>query len=185
MSKVPDCLPALYILLAVCVFSGQVTCGIKEKWKPKYNPPTAELSLGAVGDFLFEDDLQEQIYRNNGSFESVWQPIVPYLRRPDIMYANHEGTATLLASHVVSGTSGKDKCNLVQDDVLVPDAPLVYGPNFTGPFYGGGPHLQFNYHPLLHKSMANSGIDIVSTANNHCLDRGYRGVNLTLDGLDK
>jgi poly-gamma-glutamate synthesis protein (capsule biosynthesis protein) len=104
------------------------------------------------------------------------------------MYGNHEGTSTYIASYPLSGKSdpSPERCTLIQNDVFLgPDVPMVYAMNgSSGPFYGGGPSLQFNYHPRLAESLRESGFSIVSTANNHCLDRGYLGVNHTLDNLD-
>ena len=141
-----------------------------------------------MGDLLFEDTLQKQAYRANGSFEASWARVAPYMRHVDVMYANHEGTATYIASFPVSGHADPNpgKCTLqLNDAYLGPDVPMEYGQHgASGPFYGGGPNLQFNYHPTLATSLRKSGIDIVSTANNHCLDRGYLGLNHTLDHLD-
>jgi poly-gamma-glutamate capsule biosynthesis protein CapA/YwtB (metallophosphatase superfamily) len=43
----------------------------------------------------------------------------------------------------------------------------------------------FNVHPQLVSDIKKSGFDIVSTANNHALDRGSRGVDLTINELDR
>ncbi|MCA9690023.1 MAG: CapA family protein, partial [Myxococcales bacterium] len=44
---------------------------------------------------------------------------------------------------------------------------------------------RFNYHPSLAQSLVDSGVDVVSTANNHALDREAIGVDKTLDALDE
>lgn len=55
---------------------------------------------------------------------------------------------------------------------------------FTGgPDYSGFP--AFNTPDALGDALKDAGFDLVSTANNHCLDRGYDGMVRTLDVLDK
>lgn len=51
-----------------------------------------------------------------------------------------------------------------------------------GPDYSGFP--AFNSPDALGKALKEVGFDLVSTANNHCLDRGYTGMARTLDVLD-
>lgn len=52
-----------------------------------------------------------------------------------------------------------------------------------GPDYSGFP--AFNTPDALGDAFKDAGFDLVSTANNHCLDRGYDGMVRTLDVLDK
>lgn len=51
-----------------------------------------------------------------------------------------------------------------------------------GPDYSGFP--AFNTPDALGDALKDAGFDLVSTANNHCLDRGYDGMVRTLDVLD-
>lgn len=51
-----------------------------------------------------------------------------------------------------------------------------------GPDYSGFP--AFNTPDALGEALKDAGFDLVSTANNHCLDRGYEGMVRTLDVLD-
>lgn len=51
-----------------------------------------------------------------------------------------------------------------------------------GPDYSGFP--AFNTPDALGEALKDAGFDLVSTANNHCLDRGYDGMVRTLDVLD-
>ena len=50
-----------------------------------------------------------------------------------------------------------------------------------GPDYSGFP--AFNTPDALGDALKDAGFDLVSTANNHCLDRGYDGMLRTLDVL--
>ncbi|NTV62840.1 MAG: CapA family protein [Oscillochloris sp.] len=64
-------------------------------------------------------------------------------------------------------------------------ADLAYtnfdGALLAGAGYSGYPN--FNYNPALATALKNAGISLVSTANNHILDRGPQGLDATLDVL--
>jgi poly-gamma-glutamate capsule biosynthesis protein CapA/YwtB (metallophosphatase superfamily) len=44
---------------------------------------------------------------------------------------------------------------------------------------------RFNYHASLLDDLIRSGVDVVSTANNHALDRESTGVDATIAALDR
>ena len=48
--------------------------------------------------------------------------------------------------------------------------------------YSGYP--TFNTPEILAKNLKDAGFDVVSTANNHCIDKGYTGIESTIDFLD-
>ena len=52
-----------------------------------------------------------------------------------------------------------------------------------GPNYSGYP--TFNTPDALGYALADAGFDLVSTTNNHCLDKGFSGLERTLDVLDE
>ena len=56
---------------------------------------------------------------------------------------------------------------------------------FAGAARGYSGYPQFNSPSELGVAMKNIGIDILSTANNHCMDKGATGVVSTLDVLDE
>ena len=56
---------------------------------------------------------------------------------------------------------------------------------FAGSQVGYSSYPQFNTPESLALALKNSGIDLVSTANNHSLDTGYSGIESTIDFLDK
>ncbi|MFV9503023.1 MAG: CapA family protein [Oscillochloridaceae bacterium umkhey_bin13] len=65
-------------------------------------------------------------------------------------------------------------------------ADLAYT-NFDGAMLAGSPYTGyplFNFNPALAPALRNAGIGLVSTANNHILDRGPEGLDATLDVLD-
>lgn len=60
--------------------------------------------------------------------------------------------------------------------------------NFDGAMLDSSPYSGypvFNYNPALAPALKNAGIDLVSTANNHILDRGPEGLDATLNVLDQ
>jgi len=105
--------------------------------------------------------------------------VTNYLQRMDVMYANHEGVESYAMAIPTYFTNSEGEEDFYMTDVDYGEQDLVYGETSPSVFFSGGQHLQFNYHPLL----ANSGIDVVSTANNHCLDRGVIGLNATIQAL--
>ena len=120
------------------------------------------LTIAAVGDVLLHGRLQRQAYGADNGFISLWAPVVDLLAAADVSYANLEGPTAAGAN-----SSGYD----VTDP----------GATFDGTVYTSYP--MFNYHPSLIDDLLSSGIDIVSTANNHSLDRRSLGVDRTIDAL--
>jgi hypothetical protein len=60
--------------------------------------------------------------------------------------------------------------------------------NFDGAMLAGSPYTgypAFNYNPQLATALKNAGIGVVSTANNHILDRGPEGIDATLAVLEQ
>ena len=43
----------------------------------------------------------------------------------------------------------------------------------------------FNAPEVLGQNLKDIGVDVLTTANNHCMDKGYSGLVSTLDELDK
>jgi poly-gamma-glutamate synthesis protein (capsule biosynthesis protein) len=136
----------------------------------KYITPPVNACLGqdvvriaAVGDVLLHRPLQRRGYGDNDGFRGIWRAAEPYFRAADITYANLEGP---VAPGMTRGF------NEVSDP----------GPVFDNRVYSSYP--MFNYHPRVVAELKASGVDLVSTANNHALDRGSRGADLTIASLD-
>ena len=125
--------------------------------------PGVDISIAAVGDVLLHGALQVQAVGHELRFASLWQPIVDVLAAADITYVNLEGPT----AEGVRAT-GRN----------APDPGFV----FDNAIYTSYP--QFNYHPYLLADLHASGVDVVSTANNHSLDRRELGVDRTIDALD-
>lgn len=125
--------------------------------------PGDSITIAAVGDVLLHAPLQTQSYQSPLLHKSLWAGVEELLQAADFSYANLEGPAA-------EGVSKNG--NLVADPGMSLDEKV----------YSGFP--LFNYHPSLITSLKESGFDILSTANNHALDRGSLGVDKTIAALN-
>ena len=121
------------------------------------------LTIAAVGDLLLHHELQIQAYAAPENFLAIWGSIRDLLAQADVSYANLEGTTA----------AGLDRKGAQVDDP---------GRKFDRVVYSSYP--RFNYHPSLLADLVTSGIDVVSTANNHAIDREAAGVDATIAALD-
>jgi len=124
--------------------------------------PAEVVTIAAVGDVLLHHELQKQAYTDPAGFGALWRDVALVLARTDLTYANLE----------VPIAQGLDKQGPADDPGL----------RFDNRVYTGYPF--FNAHPSLAAALAEVGVDVVSTANNHALDRGAAGLVRTLDNLD-
>ncbi|WAS92567.1 CapA family protein [Nannocystis punicea] len=125
--------------------------------------PGERIVVAAVGDLLLHHELQIQATLAKRRFRVLWENVEDLLAAADLTYANLE---VPLAAGVLR--SGEE----------VADPGLV----FDRKVYTAYP--RFNVHPSLALDLVTSGFDVVSTANNHALDRGPLGVDKTLTALD-
>lgn len=126
--------------------------------------PGDRLTIAAVGDVLLHGPLQQQAFADADGFRSLWAEALPLLSAADVAYANLEGPTAAGVD-----ARGRD----------VGDPGRSFGTNGVYTSYP-----QFNYHPDLVTDLIASGVDVVSTANNHSLDRRSLGVDRTLDALE-
>ncbi len=124
--------------------------------------PDTEVVVAAVGDVLLHDVVQREAFASPTGFAGLWQPVADLLRAADVTYANLEGP---VAPDI--GTDGR-----------VVEAAVE---GFDGYVYSGYP--MFNYPPAVLSALAQAGVDVVSTANNHSLDRYAIGIDRTIEGL--
>lgn len=120
------------------------------------------LVIAAVGDVLLHQPLQMKAAKSG--FESLWSNATPYLKLANITFGNLEGP-------MAAGVSKAGR--LVKDP----------GHRWDNHVYSSFP--LFNYHPKLASALKNSGFDIMSTANNHTLDRYAVGIDRTIDVLNQ
>ena len=119
------------------------------------------VSLAIVGDVLLHRALQWRGYARG--FDTLWGAAVPLLSAADIAIANLEGPAA--AGFARGGGRIADPGPVLDDRV------------YTG-------YPTFNYNPVVLSELRAAGVDIVTTANNHALDRGAAGLDATLSAID-
>lgn len=124
--------------------------------------PETEAVVAAVGDVLLHSPLQRQGFRDPDGFRSLWRPVEDLLSAADFTYANLEGP--LAVDRYASGATAA--------------TPVT---DYDNGVYTGYP--LFNYPPRVAPALAASGFDVVSTANNHSLDRHAEGIDLTIAAL--
>lgn len=124
-------------------------------------PAPRQWTVVGVGDVLLHGALQRQAAARG--FESLWSEVIPHLQSATLAYANLEGPTA-------EGLVGLGRS--VDDP----------GPVFDNRVYTSYP--MFNYPPRLLDALQASGVGVVSTSNNHSLDRGAEGVRRTIAALD-
>ncbi len=125
------------------------------------------LTIAAVGDLLFHKQLEQQALTPTGNYRDFWKPLASVLANADLTYANFEGAA---ADGVTSGL------DLVKDPGKEWNNRVYSSPVLT---------LSYNYHPSVIDDLISSGFDVVSTANNHAMDRGIVGIDRTVLNMQR
>lgn len=118
-------------------------------------------TVAAVGDVLLHGALQRQAATSG--FQGLWREVEPQFHRATVVYANLEGPT---APGVVGLGKPAEDPGAVFDNRVYTSYPM------------------FNYPPALLDALQSSGVGVVSTANNHSLDRGILGVRRTIAELD-
>lgn len=140
-------------------------CSVPAEGRLAFTTPvdsTSEITIAAVGDVLPHARLQRQAFAEADGFASLWREVADVIAAADIAYANLEGPT--------ARDIGKDGREVA--------APVDHYDDWV---YSSYP--MFNYHPRLPGDLAASGFDIVSTANNHSLDRYAIGADRTLEAV--
>lgn len=122
----------------------------------------ARPDMAFAGDVLLHSLIQSDAASRPDGFAPAFAPITPALSRAAITVVNLEGP---MARNISPS----------QREVSDP------GSVFDGHIYSGFP--RFNYHPSVAATLRNAGVDVVQTANNHAMDRGSIGADLTLAAL--
>jgi poly-gamma-glutamate synthesis protein (capsule biosynthesis protein) len=120
--------------------------------------------LAAVGDILMHEALQKYAVNNKDGYDSILKLTKTYLESADFAIGNLEGPTA---------------AGVLKDGTEVPDPGFVY----DGKVYNGTDFV-FNYHPVLVTTLRKMGFDLVSTANNHALDRRGLGIDKTISNLE-
>lgn len=138
---------------------------------PCKNQGRNKIIISFVGDILLHGALQRQAYANALGFQTTWDQLNPVFRKADIAYANLEGPAA-------RGVNCRGQITKKDRMVLEPECRRQRSSVYTS-------YPMFNYHPRLTDDLKTSGFDIVSSANNHSLDRYSNGADLTIDALNQ
>lgn len=168
---------AVYIqegFLSESRYAGPVSRSRISRWKaevPHFSTPCKErgrdkIIVSFVGDVLLHGGLQVQGQQTG--FRSLWEKVEPIFKNADLAYANLEGP---VAEDVTC--RGRIRRNDTVGGRCKNNGNYVYTS-----------YPLFNYHPSLIPALKRSGIDVVSTANNHSLDRRSLGVDKTIDVLE-
>jgi len=122
--------------------------------------------LSFSGDLIIHEDLYKKVLADKDhDFSKLWVKTLPLIAKADFSYVNLEGPT---AQGITNKLKNKGDVGFVYDNE-------VYS----------GTDLLFNYHPTLIDALQKSGFDIVSTVNNHSMDRGVKGLDATMDALTK
>lgn len=121
---------------------------------------STRVSVALVGDVLLHEALQRIGY--GYGFAAIWQAAVPILSAADVAIANLEVPT---APGFARGGGRRPDPGPVFDGVVHTDYP------------------QFNAHPSVIDALRAAGVDAVTVANNHALDRGPAGLEATLGEL--
>jgi poly-gamma-glutamate synthesis protein (capsule biosynthesis protein) len=124
----------------------------------------SSLSLGVAGDLMFDSQMMSSAFSAPKFFRSLFHfDVLDLIKSPDLFYANFEGAS----AHGLNRNWEK-----VKDPGMV-----------VGDVYGWEDN-SINHHPKLATDLSIAGVDVVSLANNHCMDRGHIGLVRTIDALN-
>jgi hypothetical protein len=124
------------------------------------------VKVAAVGDLLFHSSLQREALVKGSDFRRLWQPVSHIFARADVVYGNLEGPAA--RGVVAAGRAVADPGRILDGQVYA-----AHIPNFL-----------FNVHPSVIPDLKAGGFNVISTANNHAMDRGTLGVDRTIEEFE-
>jgi poly-gamma-glutamate synthesis protein (capsule biosynthesis protein) len=120
-----------------------------------------KISIALAGDVIIQPEIEARGRANGIPYRSLWRAIETVTGAVDVAFANIEGPVAVdeAAAHPAAATKDADSA--------VAQAP------------------SFNYRASLVTDLKSAGFDVVSTGNNHALDRGGAGIDLTMDRLER
>lgn len=124
----------------------------------------AEATISFVGDILIHKALYQTVVRESQHFSQIWKNTDGLIQKANFSVANLEGPAALGID-----SNGRDR----GDIGFVYDGQVYSGTNFL-----------FNYHPRIFSDLKNSGYDLLTSANNHALDRYSVGIDKTIQAAN-
>lgn len=142
---------------------------------------SGDLRLSAIGDILVHSYIYEPAMETSQGLYSIWAPIRPLFDAADLSYGNLEGTAARGATQGLG-------LQRDQGHVYFCDHPRTASGEED--IKRNGPRAMycatnflFNYHPQIISDLKKVGLDVLSTANNHSLDRDRSGIDLTIQSM--
>lgn len=130
---------------------------------------STDITIAAVGDFLMKTRIinSAKVSGERGyDFDKIFEQVAPYLRNADFTIGNLETN--------FGGTGSDLKPNQKTSD-------SVYSVVKRHPKTGWP---MFNCPDQFADTLKNLGFDVLTTANNHCMDCGINGLKRTLKVLD-
>lgn len=150
-----------FIILALALFVSQYAFAAQDlSFQAECGQATDKVTISFVGDILVHRAIYESVVNNSKRFSSTWKRTIPYFTKADFSVGNLEGPAAMGID-----AQGKDH----GDIGFVYDGVVYSGTNFV-----------FNYHPQILAELNQSGFDLLTSANNHALDRRSIGIDRTL-----
>lgn len=124
------------------------------------NPNNQQVSISFVGDILIHKPLYLSVISGSKHFNQIWKNTEPLLQKADFSVGNLEGPAAM----------GIDRKGIDHGDV-----GFIYDDNVYS-----GTNLVFNFHPRILSDLKDSGFDLLTSANNHVMDRFSIGIDKTI-----
>jgi capsule synthesis protein PGA_cap len=152
------------VLAAMMLLSSNILAAQDLSFAARCSHSWDRATISFVGDILVHRAIYESVVSNSKRFASTWKRAIPYFTKADFSVANLEGPAAMGID-----AQGKDH----GDIGFVYDGVVYSGTNFV-----------FNYHPQILAELVQSGMDLLTLANNHSLDRRSIGVDRTLQAAE-
>lgn len=125
-----------------------------------------QVTIAAVGDLLMKSEIIAASKQINGhAFDPIFEEVAPILKAHDLTLGNLE--TTFSGKRQLGAPGIRPKCNCPRER----RNPRTGLPVFNCPDELAG-------------TLKKAGFHVLTTANNHCMDGGTRGVKRTLQVLD-
>ncbi|MBP1966308.1 CapA family protein [Paenibacillus aceris] len=125
-----------------------------------------QVTIAAVGDLLMKSEIIAASKQTNGhAFDPIFEEVAPILKAHDLTLGNLE--TTFSGERQLGAPGIRPKCNCPRER----RNPRTGLPVFNCPDELAG-------------TLKKAGFHVLTTANNHCMDGGTRGVKRTLQVLD-
>jgi poly-gamma-glutamate synthesis protein (capsule biosynthesis protein) len=130
------------------------------KFSTSCSSSNQQITLSFTGDILIHKPMYVSVINNTKHFTQIWKDTLPLFAKADFSVANLEGPAAM----------GIDRQGHDHGDV-----GFIYDDNIYS-----GTNLVFNYHPRVLSDLKDSGLDLLTIANNHAMDRLSIGIDKTI-----